>query len=228
MIHAEDARLLILAKPAGLPVFPPHADPGGDCVLARLRAIRPAQDRLDWPDGFAGGIAHRLDVPTSGILLVARTPADLAWLRGLFAGRHLTKTYHLLTARAVPWSRHATCAPIAHDRRRKKRMVVQRGVATPHRGRWLEAHTTFQQLGRAGQAPLQRWQAVMRTGVMHQIRVHAGFLGIALAGDRLYGGGPTPDGFPATFALHHHAITGPGLHLPPLPPPRWWPVHQEG
>jgi 23S rRNA-/tRNA-specific pseudouridylate synthase len=100
-------------------------------------------------------------------------------------------------------------------------MVVQRGQQTPHRGRWLPAETHFRWLGQAGDFGC--WEARMRTGVMHQIRVHAGFAGLALAGDRRYGGGPEVDSFSAHFALHHVGLRGPGLRPPPVPLPGWWP-----
>ncbi|MFT4977429.1 MAG: 23S rRNA-/tRNA-specific pseudouridylate synthase [Myxococcota bacterium] len=222
MIVQATARWLALEKPSGLPVFPPHTDPDGDCLLARLLRAAPEQGDHDWPPGFAGGIAHRLDIPTSGLVLAAATPADLVWLRSLFTEKKLRKTYLLLTARDVPWSSTTVDAAIAHDRRRKKRMVVQRGQNTPHRGRWLPAETRFTRRGAAGR--LRCWQAEMATGVMHQIRVHAGFAGIALVGDRLYGGGATPAGFAADFALHHVGLVGPGLSPPRLAMPPWWPT----
>ena len=74
-----------LTKPAGMPVFPPHADPEGPCVLRDLLAREPARGAIAWPEGFAGGIAHRLDVPTSGALWVADTPHELATMRAWFA-----------------------------------------------------------------------------------------------------------------------------------------------
>jgi 23S rRNA-/tRNA-specific pseudouridylate synthase len=57
----------------------------------------------------------------------------------------------------------------------------------------------------------------MSTGVMHQIRVHAAFLGVPLAGDARYGGGRTDDG----FHLHHVGFTGPGLRTEDVPCPTW-------
>lgn len=213
--------LLALAKPPGLPVFPPHADPAGDCLLARLLATHPAQGAA-WPPGFAGGIAHRLDGPTSGQVLAARDRAALARLRALFAEHRLEKRYLFLTARDVPWDAHEVGTRIAHHPRRRSRMVVERGRNTPHRGRWAEARTVFRRLGSAG--GLWLWEARMRTGVMHQIRLHAASVGLALAGDRLYGGGETPPGFPVPFALHHCGVVGPGVRPPPAPLPGWWPV----
>lgn len=220
------SRWISLSKPPGLPVFPPHRDPGGACLLRALLAEHPEQAAHDWPDGFAGGIAHRLDIPTSGQVLAARTPDDLVWLRSLFSEKRLRKTYRLLTARDVPWDTNTISAPIAHDRRKKSRMVVQRGSATPHRGKWLPAETRFRRIGRVG--ALWCFEAEMRSGVMHQIRVHAGFAGIALAGDRRYGGGEPPAHFPVPFALHHVGLVGPGLQPEPQELPAFWGISAAG
>lgn len=90
-------------------------------------------------------------------------------------------------------------------------MVHERGRTTPHRGRWYPAHT---ELSRHRGAT---WKALITTGVMHQIRAHAASVGLALDGDRLYGGRDT--GTP--FALHHCRIEGiPGCPFAP-PDPRF-------
>lgn len=215
---------LALSKPAGLTVFPLHVDPEADCLLRRLRADRPGLDEVEWPDGFAGGLAHRLDRATSGMVLAAADAPALAQLRGWFSAKALTKTYQLVTARDVPWDTHAVTVRLAHDRRRKHRMTYERGRDTAHRGRWFDAETRFRRIGPCGHG-LWRWEARMRTGVMHQIRVHAAAAGLALAGDTLYGGGSLdldrPPG--ARFLLHHVGLRGPALDPPPIPVPDWWP-----
>ncbi len=225
---AETGRLLVVVKPAGLPVFPPHADRAGDCALARLLTLRPELGAQPFPEGFEGGIAHRLDNPTSGALLVARDPEALGWLRGLFAAKSLDKRYLFLSAREVPWDQHTVRAPLAHDSRRRDRMVAQRGAQTPHRGRWYEAETRLRRVGRTALGGL--WEASIRTGVMHQIRVHAASVGLALRGDRIYGGGEPlgatdlpglPEGAP--FLLHHLGVRHPELPAARCPPPAWWP-----
>lgn len=214
-----------LAKPAGLTVFPLHAEPAADCLLHRLTAARPEVGALVWPAGFDGGLAHRLDRATSGMVLAASTPDALTKLRGWFSAKRLDKTYHFVTARGVPWETHTVRFRLAHDRRKKSRMTFERGRETPHRGRWLDAETTFRRLGRCGPG-LWRWEARMRTGVTHQIRVHAAAAGLALAGDTLYGGGTLdldrPTG--ARFLLHHRGLKGPGLAPSPQPVPDWWPL----
>lgn len=228
LVLAQTPRLLALVKPAGLPVFPPHADPAGDCLLRRLLEAHPEQGEPPWPPGFEGGLAHRLDNPTSGLLIAARDPDSLAWIRSLFQEKRLLKTYSLISARPVPWRDNQTALELGHDPRRKDRMVVRRGANTPCRGAWIEASTRFQRQETVALGA--RWQAQMRSGVMHQIRVHAAFLGIALLGDRLYGGGlplgpeslpGLPEGVP--FLLHHHGVRARDLDLPACPLPDWWP-----
>lgn len=206
-----------LFKPAGLPVFPPHADPAGACCLRALLAEAPWRAGLPWPDGYAGGIAHRLDVSTSGALLVADHPDELQGLRAAFSGKSLRKRYLLRAARQVSWDRNRCDLPLAHDRRRKRRMIVQRGANTPHRGRWLPARTHFERV--TGDL----WRAEIDTGVMHQIRVHAAFIGIPILGDALYGGGATPPDAPSglVFFLHHEGLDGPGVRTDPVPLPDW-------
>lgn len=219
---AESAELLVVYKPAGLPVFPPHSDPDGPAVHRWLRSR--VVDGLSWPEGFDLGIAHRLDIPTSGQVLVARSPAVLARLREAFSAKRLEKRYRFLTAHAPSWERHIVTHRLAHDRKRRSRMTFERGRSTPHRGRWLDAETRFERVG-PGPAGTTLWSAWMRTGVMHQIRVHAASCGLALAGDRLYGGAPLtlerPE--PVRFCLHHLGVgTVLGVPVPDAPLPAFW------
>lgn len=198
-------------------MFAPHADPSGDCVLKRLLASQPSRRDLSFPQGFEAGIAHRLDISTSGALVVADDPDELASIREAFKSGALRKTYRLRAARSVPWDRNRCDRPIAHDRRRKKRMVVKRGENTPHRGKWLPAETAFRRIGG------DLFEAEMRSGVMHQIRVHAAFLGIPLLGDSLYGGGQPPADAPEglRYFLHHQGLVGPDLQTAEVPLPAW-------
>ncbi len=208
MIQSIQEQWLWLRKPAMLPVFPPHEDPGGDCLLARLLVERPAQrvsDLGSWPAGFEGGILHRLDTATSGLVVVARNHA--AWEDGRvrFAGHRLRKRYVLLTDHDVPWDDSRVDHPIAHDARRRSKMVWQRSPHTPHRGHWYESRTDFRRLGPSGR--WSAWEAVIETGVTHQIRVHAASVGLPVLGDRLYGGAPDPRRG-ERFYLHHRGIDG--------------------
>jgi len=226
LIFAEQGHRVFLAKPAGLPVFPPHARPDGPSLLGRWLDARPDLAELPWPAGFEGGIAHRLDNPSSGIVVACITPAALAELRAEFVSGVLRKHYRFVSTKKVSWTQHSVLRPIAHDRRRRSRMVVQRGANTPHRGRWYPAHTELE-LHADGS-----WRAVIITGVTHQIRVHTAFVGVALAGDGLYGGGALPGDVQAPegadFMLHHERIEGPDWTSPTLAPPTWWGAYGSG
>ncbi|MFN7146631.1 MAG: pseudouridine synthase [Myxococcota bacterium] len=206
LVLADDPHRLYLWKPAGIPVFPPHADPAGDCLLARLVAAHPGRGE-GWPPGFEGGIAHRLDTATSGLVVAARTPGDLAPLRAQFAAGELRKFYVFASDAPPPFAEQVRTEPIAHHPNRKDRMVTRRGPRTAHRGRWYEAWTRFRHLEDGW------WEAEIRTGVMHQIRVHAAAAGIPLTGDEKYGGAP------GRFVLHAVRVVGPGWASPSAPLP---------
>ena len=92
-------------------MFPPHADPRGDCVLATLVEEDPSRSTHDWPQGFEGGLAHRLDVPTSGALLCADDPEELAEIRAAFASGAFTKVYRFVAGREVSWDHHVCDRP---------------------------------------------------------------------------------------------------------------------
>ena len=208
-------KLRTVLKPASVPVFPPHADASGDSVWGRVVADEPWRLEVDWPDGFAGGIAHRWDTATSGAVVVAADLGSLSELRGWFEAHRLIKTYIFEARNVVPWRENVVTASLAHDPRRADRMVVQRGADTPHRGRWYAAETSIQRRS------ARLWTAKMSTGVMHQIRVHAAFVGLALRGDQRYGGGPPIDPV-VPFHLHHVGLAGPGgLSSDPVALPHW-------
>ena len=217
VLLGEGERWQAWNKPAGIPVFPPHGDPAGDCLLQRT-----GLSVADWEPRFAGGLAHRLDTPTSGQVLSARSEDDLVWLRNLFAAGHLEKVYRFVSAGQVSWDDNGVNTAIAHHRTKRSIMVCQRGQNTPHRGKWYEASTRFRRLGPvSGGGTL--WEAVITTGVMHQIRVHAAFVGIPLRGDRRYGGGRAQNE-QVPFLLHHVGLKGPELRPPPAPLPDYWPI----
>ena len=185
-------------------MFPRRDGPGAS--LAAFLEELGVPDR-GFPEGFAFGLAHRLDVPTSGVVLACRTPEALGRARQAFASGRLRKHYRFRSSRPVPWRSTVVETRLAHHKRDKRRMVVERGRSTPHRGKWYPAYTEFARRG-------DHWEAVITTGVMHQIRAHAASVGLALDGDRLYGGLDT--GRP--FSLHHARIEGlAGCPFAPVP-----------
>lgn len=216
-----------LWKPPGLPVFPPHAPdaaaapdaavaPGQPDSVQAWWAAQPDAPACAFPEGFESGIAHRLDTATSGLLVVARSEAALGALRAAFAGRALRKLY-VLRAAASPaeagFTDRVVELPIAHHPKSRRRMIVQDRAVKQHRGRWYPAWTRFSWLG-PDPAGGQLWQAEIRTGVMHQIRVHALASGLPLLGDPLYGAGTE-----GPFLLHHGCVVFPDRVSPVAPLP---------
>lgn len=194
VLLGETADLRFVAKPPGLPCFPPHAHPEGDSLLARL-ATAGLAGAGEFPPGFEGGIAHRLDTLTSGFVVVARSPDALAAVRAEWPT--LRKFYRFRSAGVVDFEEREVTAPIANHARRADRVVVQRWARERHRGHWLPAYTRLRRL-----AP-PWWEAEIRTGVRHQVRAHAAFAGLPLDGDAIYGGAE------GTPVLVHVAILGP-------------------
>jgi 23S rRNA pseudouridine1911/1915/1917 synthase len=176
MVLGETSALRFLWKPPGLPVFPPHDQPDGDCVLKRYLLDYPHAEQ-GFPNGFAGGIAHRLDTLTSGIVVAAKGPVELQAVRADWS--NLRKFYRFYSEAPAEFEHQVVEAPIAHHAKKAKRVVV--GGRGPHRGQWRAARTVFSRLGEGW------WQAEIRSGALHQVRAHAAFLGIALDGDPLYG-----------------------------------------
>ncbi len=228
VVH-EELDYLYVAKPAGIPVFAPHADPSGESLLGRLLSegaiSQFVSDERSWPQGFEGGMLHRLDTWTSGLVVAARTQTGFKRGRAMFGSQDLEKTYVFLTDRQVSWDQHQVDHDLAHDPKRKSRMVWRRGRNTPHRGKWYPATTWFRRMGRRGS--LHLWEAVMQTGVMHQIRLHAAAAGLPLLGDRLYGGTALV-GDEQRFFLHHERLAGWPGSPPSIPYPEQWPTSVEG
>ncbi|MEM7588122.1 MAG: RNA pseudouridine synthase, partial [Acidobacteriota bacterium] len=128
-----------------------------------------------------GGLGHRLDQGTSGVLLVARTAEAHAALRRAFTEHRCEKTYEALVAGRVPAKGLHIDAPIAHDPADATRMVVGAG-----RGQPRNAQSRVRTLRSSSEAS---WVCLQTsTGARHQVRVHLASRGHPLVGDALYGG----------------------------------------
>jgi len=176
----EDARLIVIDKPAGLVVHPGAGNLTGTLVNALLHHARDLS-------GIGGvlrpGIVHRLDRGTSGLLVVAKDDAAHQALARQFASRSVEKEY-LAVVLGVPSRRSgAIDAPIGRDPSHRKRMSAE-----APRGR--SARSTYEVLEALDAAALLRVR--IHTGRTHQIRVHLSSVGHPLAGDATYGGRRTP------------------------------------
>lgn len=184
----RDSLLLVVNKPAGLPV---HAGPSGK---PSLEDLLPA---LRFGYRETPRLAHRLDQETSGCLALGRNARGLKKLGRLFQRRLVEKRYWALVAGAPPAEAGRIDLPLA-----KVSQGRQWKIAVAEEGR--PAQTLYRVLGQA--AGMSWLELRPLTGRTHQIRVHLAALDCPILGDAAYGGPPGP--------LHLHAVA---LSLPLYP-----------
>jgi 23S rRNA pseudouridine1911/1915/1917 synthase len=199
----EDSSILVLDKPAGVATHGFSARDG--VTAANFIAAR-------WPEllnvgksRWEPGLVHRLDVETSGLLLVAKTNVAFDQLRGQFRRRAIRKTYWSLVWGDAE-AQGEIALPMAHDSRDRRRMRVIQPPQNARRQRVWPALTRYRKLGAA--QGLSLLEIDMATGVTHQIRVHLAALGHAIVGDRLYGAQHEE-----AFGLQRHFLHAKGLEF---------------
>ncbi len=197
----EDTDILVLNKPAGLPV---HADGRHerttlvDWLLVQYPDIKGVGEEQTLPDGTIidrPGIVHRLDADTSGVLVVARTQQAFDFLKKQFKNRETRKVYRALVYGPLKDERGIIDKPIGTARGGKG----PRSARTPH-GLLRDAQTAYRVLATTPEASYV--EVFPRTGRTHQIRVHFAAIQHPVVCDKLYAPGRPPVlGF-TRLALH--------------------------
>ena len=167
----QDSELMIIDKPPGLVVHPAAGNPDGTLQNALLHHD-PELARLP-----RAGIVHRLDKDTSGLLVVARSPAAHKSLVEQLQSRQVKREYRAVVC-GLPTAGGRVDQPIGrHPLHRTRMAVVVSGKPAVTHYRLVErfrAHTLL--------------RVHLETGRTHQIRVHMAYIRYPLLGDPVYGG----------------------------------------
>ncbi len=211
LVFYEDDALIAFNKPSGLPVQ------GGSGITRDVDRLLAA---FTTRKGRKPKLVHRLDRETSGLLIVAKTSPAAAHLSAQFAGRQLEKRYLALVGGKLTAEEGQIDLPLVKI---KSGGIDLMRAANTGETDAQTALTNYRVLSSGPAASLV--EVAPQTGRMHQIRVHFGAIGHALAGDTKYGGLLLVAGKPCPRLMLHaatldftHPTTGEPMRLS-VPPP---------
>jgi len=184
IIHKDD-HILVINKPAGLPVLPDGWDKEAPYLVKSLEE-----------ENGKIFIVHRLDKVTSGVMVFALDKETHRSLNIQFENREAKKIYHAIMEGEPNWNEKVTRFPLRANVGKKHRTAVDDKNGKP-------SETRFSVLKRYLSGALVEAQPM--TGRTHQIRVHAYALGHPLLGDILYDGEETM--LISRPALHAYSLT---------------------
>ncbi|MGA9523414.1 MAG: RluA family pseudouridine synthase [Myxococcaceae bacterium] len=201
VLHVDDA-LVFVDKPAGAASHPLHPGERGTVANALVARYPECTDASE--DPREGGLCHRLDTQTSGVLVAARERSVWLRMRDAFSSRDIDKRYWAVVSGPIADEGEIEL-PLRHHARHADRVEpAVDGVGA------REALTVFRVLSRSGEYALV--EARILTGVLHQVRAHLASIGAPLVGDVHYGGEARPG--VERFLLHarslalQHPVTG--------------------
>lgn len=201
-----DGQLVLIDKPAGLLAVPGRGPDKQDCAVARVRRRVP-----DLPEQPA---VHRLDMATSGLMLLARTAAAHRELSRQFEHRLVVKRYIAVLLNAPPAPSGTIELAFRLDPENRPRQVFDPVNGTVGITLWRTI----------GAEPLgTRVEFTPLTGRTHQLRVHAAHprgLNAPIVGDPLYGSGQPGQRLllHASFLAFYHPASGRPLEFQQPPP----------
>ena len=188
-----DEQIIVINKPAGLPVLPDGWEKNAPYLVKMLEE--------EYGKVF---IIHRLDKVTSGVIIFARTADAHRALNMQLEKHEAEKVYHAIVEGEPRWNEKTTKFPLRTNVGHKHRTMVddKNGKPSETRFKVIKRYQAHVEYDRKESALVE---AKPMTGRTHQIRVHAYALGHPLMGDILYGAEET--NIIARPALHAHSLT---------------------
>lgn len=165
----RDDHLIVIDKPSGLLSVPGRGAEKADCALSRVMA--------DFPDALT---VHRLDMATSGLLMLARGKDMQRALSGLFERGDVEKVYLADVWGAPEPASGEIDLPLITDWPNRPRQMVDHESGKPSR-------TRYETISSAG--GVSRLRLTPLTGRSHQLRVHLAAIGHPILGDEFYAAG---------------------------------------
>jgi len=189
----KDEHVIVINKPAGLPVLPDGWEKNAPYLVKMLEE--------EYGKVF---IIHRLDKVTSGVIIFARTADAHRALNMQLEKHEAEKVYHAIVEGEPRWNEKTTKFPLRMNVGHKHRTMVddKNGKPSETRFKIIKRYQAHVEYDRKESALVE---AKPMTGRTHQIRVHAYALGHPLMGDILYGASETD--LIARPALHAHSLT---------------------
>jgi tRNA pseudouridine32 synthase/23S rRNA pseudouridine746 synthase len=187
--HADD-HLVVVDKPAGLLTVPGRGADRQDCLVSRVARV--------FPDAR---IVHRLDMATSGLVVLGRGDAAQRILSACFHDRHVDKAYEAWVHGVMADDAGEIDLPLITDWPRRPRQMVCHVRGKP-------SLTRFQVLRRDETGRRTRVRLEPVTGRSHQLRVHLLAWGHPIVGDPLYGEAALQQAWPRLM-LHACALSLP-------------------
>lgn len=181
----EDKNVLVIDKPAGLPVHPKNKRDKNETLVSFLTAHIPEIKNVG-ENPLRPGIVHRLDKETSGLMVIAKNNETFFELKKQFQERKVEKRYIALISGVLNLEKNQGLIKIPLIKRGTKTMTAIRnkGRADPTLG-IREAVTEYKVLHRYKEYTLV--EVYPKTGRQHQIRVHFASINHPIACDKLYG-----------------------------------------
>ena len=165
----EDSALLVVSKAPGLLSVPGRGPDKQDCLIHRVQAV--------YPEALS---VHRLDMGTSGLIVVARGAAMHRELSMLFQERKVAKRYIAIVDGRLQANTGEISLPLICDWPNRPRQKVDHEIGKP-------SLTRYRLLNYDARTNSSRVELEPITGRSHQLRVHLAELGHPILGDELYG-----------------------------------------